>query len=126
MSRLAYTVHVAREEYGNTVAFGPDSDEIPDWAIEKIGAHAFEDGIKPELKESKSEKGDGDKGDGKGADVDPLEAYLAKTRKELEAEVAERNSGREEDALVVVEEPGNKPELAAALVADDKKVADQA
>lgn len=46
--------------------------------------------------------------------------YLKRTKTDLEDEVRRRNDdGRLEDALIVVNAPGNKPELAAALVADD-------
>jgi hypothetical protein len=41
------------------------------------------------------------------------------TKAELEAEIDRRNEGRDEADLIVVAEPGNKPELKAALAADN-------
>jgi hypothetical protein len=41
------------------------------------------------------------------------------SKADLEAEVARRNEGRAEGALVVVASPANKSELVAALKADD-------
>lgn len=40
---------------------------------------------------------------------------------DLKAMVAQRNEGREDADKIVVSEPGNKPEVLAALVADDAK-----
>lgn len=57
-------------------------------------------------------------------DPDPEPAvspYLAQRKADLEAEVEKRNFDRDpgEEAYIRVEAPGNKPELAAALEADD-------
>lgn len=38
---------------------------------------------------------------------------------DLKAEIEKRNTGREGDKKIVPAEPGNRPELVAALVADD-------
>lgn len=38
-------VHVIDDD-GVPQAFGPQ-DDLPEWAIDKIGAHCFEDGKKP-------------------------------------------------------------------------------
>lgn len=38
---------------------------------------------------------------------------------DLKAEIAKRNEGREDDKKIVPAEPGNRPEIVAALVADD-------
>jgi hypothetical protein len=43
----------------------------------------------------------------------------AASKDELLAEIASRNEGRDEPDLIVVAEPGNKPELKAALAADN-------
>jgi hypothetical protein len=45
--------------------------------------------------------------------------YSGKSKPELEDEVKRRNEGR--DKPIEVKAPGNKPDLIAALVADDKK-----
>lgn len=45
--------------------------------------------------------------------------YLERRKAELEAEVSKRNADRDEGDQIVVASPGNKPELAAALEADD-------
>lgn len=45
--------------------------------------------------------------------------YESATKEQLEAEIAKRNQGREDDDLIEVEGRGNKPDLVAALVADD-------
>ena len=49
----------------------------------------------------------------------PLDDF---TKAELEAEIEKRNEGRQDDAKVVAEGP-NKPELLAALKADDERLA---
>lgn len=41
-------VHVT-DEAGLPAVFSPD-DELPAWALDKIGAHAFENGEKPKPK----------------------------------------------------------------------------
>lgn len=38
---------------------------------------------------------------------------------DLKEEIAERNEGRDEDAKIVPAAPGHRPELIAALIADD-------
>lgn len=48
--------------------------------------------------------------------VDP---YEGKSNKDLKAEVDRRNDSRSADAYIQVELPGNKPQLLAALQADD-------
>lgn len=55
-------------------------------------------------------------------DDDQGEDYYSRTVAELRAEVERRNGERgEDDEPVTVEEPGNKPELVAALEADDER-----
>jgi hypothetical protein len=52
--------------------------------------------------------------------ADPPAFDVEKASKdELLAEIASRNEGRDEPDLIVVAEPGNKPELKAALAADN-------
>lgn len=41
--------------------------------------------------------------------------------KDLKADIAARNEGREGDAKITPAEPGNRPEIVAALLADDAK-----
>lgn len=47
------------------------------------------------------------------------EGYDARTVAELKEAIATRNDGREEADQITVEQPGNKPQLIAALEADD-------
>lgn len=51
--------------------------------------------------------------------------YLAKSGPELKAEITARNADRDPagEAYIRVEPPGNKPEMAAALTADDQRAA---
>jgi hypothetical protein len=43
---------------------------------------------------------------------------------DLKAEIASRNEDREDDSQIVVEAPGNRPQLIAALEADDPDLED--
>lgn len=45
--------------------------------------------------------------------------YSAKSVTDLKAAIAERNAGRDDQALIKPAAPGNKPELITALEADD-------
>lgn len=47
--------------------------------------------------------------------------YEARKKDDLAQEIASRNEGRDEADLIVPAEPGNKPDLIAALEADDQK-----
>jgi hypothetical protein len=47
--------------------------------------------------------------------------YKGVSVKDLKAEIDKRNEGREDDAKVAPAEPGNRPEIVAALIADDGK-----
>ncbi len=55
--------------------------------------------------------------------VDP---YKGKSVDDLKAELASRNEGRADEDKIVPAEPGNKPEVLAALKADDDKQAAKA
>lgn len=48
------------------------------------------------------------------------EPYKGVTVPDLKAEIDTRNEGREDTAKIAVAEPGNRPEIVAALVADDE------
>lgn len=48
-------------------------------------------------------------------------AYEGVNVTELKKLIAERNKGRESDAKITPAEPGNRPEIVAALLADDAK-----
>lgn len=56
--------------------------------------------------------------------VAPVETAASKYEgvsvNDLKAEIAKRNEGRDEDKKIVPAEPGNRAELVAALIADDK------
>ncbi|NUO57317.1 MAG: hypothetical protein HOV78_11675 [Hamadaea sp.] len=104
---LAHYVTVA-DEKGEQHTFGPDSD-VPAWASKAItNPAAWADGDVDQVDGSE----DGGEGDG----PKPYSKWL---KADLEAEVDRRNEGREDDDLIEVDEPGNKPELVAALEADD-------
>ena len=102
---LKETVWVKGEDGVNYVAFGPDSEELPDWAAEQIGDHAFEDGQRPDS------SGDGD-------------PYKGVLKADLEDEVAKRNAERSEDDQIEVGGTGKVSDLLKALKADDKAHAD--
>lgn len=102
MGALQYTVYVTDPTTREPVPFGPDSEDIPDWALEQMGDHCFVDGERPDA-----------------ADSGEAGGYSRMKKAELEAEVANRNEDRDEDAQIVVEGKGNVPDLIAALEADD-------
>lgn len=52
---------------------------------------------------------------------DAPQGYSSQGKADLEAEVAKRNEGRDDADLIVVGGKGNKPDLIAALEADDEK-----
>lgn len=58
-----------------------------------------------------------------GTTPDPIDegVYKGVNVPELKAELAKRNEGREGDAVITPAEPGNRPEIVAALLADDEK-----
>jgi hypothetical protein len=70
-----------------------EGQPLPDWADDQVGDHLVTG------RGSKPPKGP--------------------TIAELQAEIDKRNEGREDDNKIVPEAPGNKPELIAALEADD-------
>lgn len=53
--------------------------------------------------------------------ADQTDPYKAFSLEDAKAELAKRNEGRDEDSKIVPKAPGNKPEILAALVADDAK-----
>ncbi|WP_193596077.1 hypothetical protein [Microbacterium sp. YJN-G] len=55
-----------------------------------------------------------------GSDVDEG-AYKGTSVADLKAEIEKRNEGRGDDAKIVPAEPGNRPQIVAALIADDSK-----
>lgn len=95
------TVWVRPEKGGIEMVPFAEGDEVPDWAAKQMGDHCFT-GV-----------GDDDQ-------VGDQQVPYSKWKKDdLQAEVARRNEGREDADLIEVEAPGNKPELVAALEADD-------
>lgn len=48
------------------------------------------------------------------------EPYKGVTVADLKVDLDKRNEGREDDKKIVPAEPGNRPEIVAALVADDE------
>lgn len=108
------------DEHGELHEFGP-GDNVPGWAREAITNPSAwgEEPVSPRQAArvaddaASDEDTDGPEGDGEDR------SYSAWTKPELESEVARRNEGRDEDDLIEVEGKGNKPDLVAALEADD-------
>ncbi|UFU03442.1 hypothetical protein LQF12_02190 [Ruania suaedae] len=48
-------------------------------------------------------------------------AYKGVSVAHLKAEIEKRNDGREDEMKVVPAEPGNRPQIVAALIADDEQ-----
>lgn len=51
--------------------------------------------------------------------ADQTDPYKAFSLEDAKTELAKRNEGRADDSKIVPAAPGNKPEILAALVADD-------
>jgi hypothetical protein len=114
MAKLAYYVHV-EDDKGEPHVFGPE-DTVPNWAAKKItNDSAWVDG--------EADSGSGDTSEESGVGDEPV-PYAKRKKADLEAEVASRNEGREDDDLIVVEGKGTVADLAAALEADDAAQAD--
>lgn len=47
--------------------------------------------------------------------------YKSVNVKDLKAEIEKRNEGREGDAVITPAEPGHRPQIVSALLADDNK-----
>jgi len=103
MGQLAYTVYVKDPKTNEDVAYGPDSDDIPGWALKQMGDHCFEDGQKTDSDD----------------EPDGQVAYSKQNVPDLEAEIERRNNDRADDDQIVVGGKGNKADLVAALEADD-------
>lgn len=98
MPKLASFVHVQDPEHGFAV-LGPD-DEVPDWAL----PHLTNPKAWAEPPANLAEKG-----------------YESLKVDDLKDEIARRNKRRVESDRIEVGGAGNKPDLIAALVADDDK-----
>lgn len=101
--QLKYTVVVRHPDTLEATALIAGS-EVPDWASDLVHTDSLE----------------GASSDG---DADKEKPYAKRKKGELEALVAERNEGREDDDLIVVEGKGTVADLAAALEADDASTA---
>ena len=100
--KLAYFVTVV-DDNGDQHTYGPE-DTVPGWAAKAItNPSAWAD-------DAAVEADDSDEGD---------KPYDEWSKAELEDEITRRNEGRADDGLIVVEGKGNKPDLVAALEADD-------
>lgn len=103
--KLRYTV-VVRDPDGAAVAL-KQGESVPDWASDLVHADDLEGG-------------DPVGGDPDGGSNEPPKEP---TNAELEAEIASRNEGRDEaDRIVPLSK--KKPDLMAALAADDAKQAE--
>lgn len=80
--------------------------ELPEWAV---------DLVHPDNVDGATSKSDGGSSTPTG--------WSSKTKPELESEVESRNADRDDDAKIVVAGKGNKPDLVAALEADDAAIA---
>ena len=125
---LNATVWVKDQDGVNYVAFGPDSEELPDWAAEQIGDHAFEGGSRPSPKASKSGGGKKAKKAAKASQAPPSGSeggdeagkYADLDYNALQAAVAERNGAREDEATHIKPASRKAADLRSALEADDE------
>ena len=104
--KLAFHVTVA-DPKGEQHTFGPDST-LPDWARKAITNPSAWDG------DDAAEPSGGDGADGDG----PVD-YSKMRVEDLQKEIDRRNADRSEDGQIEVGGKGNKPDLVAALEADD-------
>ncbi|MFE7198508.1 hypothetical protein [Microbacterium oxydans] len=97
---------------GNRVAqFVQRGDLVPGGVAEEQLEHLVSRGlIKAVEVEEPEEEETFDEGVYKGVNV-----------KDLKADLAARNEGREGDAVIIPAEPGHRPQIVAALLADDNK-----
>lgn len=102
---LAFTV-VVHDDKGAPHVFVRGATDVPAWAAKKI--------TNPDAWVGGDAGGSADAG----GDDEP-KPYSEWLKADLEAEVDRRNEGRSDDGLIEVEAPGNKPDLIAALEADD-------
>lgn len=107
-SALAFRVFVS-DESGEMRDFsaGTSKSDMPAWAVKAITNPKAWDDYDPDA------IGEEDDGDGE------PQSYAKWKKPDLEAEIAKRNEARDADDHIVPDEPGNKPELIAALEADD-------
>ncbi|WP_270366148.1 hypothetical protein [Microbacterium algeriense] len=97
---------------GNRVAqFVQRGDLVPGGVADEQLEHLVSRGLIEAVEvEEPEEPGEVDEG-----------AYKRVSVADLKAEIEKRNDGREDDAKIVPAEPGQRPQLVAALLADDKK-----
>lgn len=106
---LVATVHVP-DETNTYVAFSP-GDDVPEWALKKMGAHCFEDRIHPLQGSAEDKEEDG---------------WASRSLDELKGEVENRNADRDEEDRIVVGGRKNKHDYVAAIEADDADQAESA
>lgn len=121
MAKLAYHVPV-EDEHGEIHIFGPD-DALPAWAAKKITNPSAWDGDEVPAAVAKASASAADSGsqgavDSGSGDSD-TKPYAKWKKADLEAEVARRNEGRDDDDVIEVEGAGTVADLAAALDGDD-------
>lgn len=117
--KLAATVHIDGTVYkaGTTV----DADVAKKITNPKAwGESSASEGAKSEPQSEPQSGSDPQSGSADGGTSDDSK-YASMSKAELEAEVAKRNEGRDEADQIAVEGRGNKPDLLAALKADDNK-----
>lgn len=79
------------------------------------------DRLNPEAPASEETTDDAGDGESEGGSSEAPEPYKGVTVPDLKSEIEKRNEGREDADKISPAEPGNRPELVAALVADDAK-----
>lgn len=80
MSTLVSHVHVY-DDVDVPHIFGPD-DDVPEWALSKMGAHCFEDGVHPhDAKSDTRAAGQEPSRNGKGSGIDAWVAFAEENGK---------------------------------------------
>ncbi|GAA1436322.1 hypothetical protein GCM10009616_35810 [Microlunatus lacustris] len=111
MSGLKYTLVVNHPESLTPVALLV-GEPVPSWAEGMVRADDYEDSSEaPAAVQGQPDIGDGGE--------DQPEPYKGVTIPQLKAEIEKRNESRSEGELIPSD--GNRPDLVAALVADDSK-----
>lgn len=88
-------------------------DIVPNGVIESQLEHLVDRGlIEVEEIEDAEDAGSEDIDEG---------VYKGVSVKDLKADLAKRNEGREGEAVITPAEPGHRPQIVAALLADDNK-----
>lgn len=125
--QLTHRVWVVNPKDGELVEFAAGV-AVPAWAAKAIAnpnVFAEDDGdeVDEQAQDDTGSDGDTDPAAGDGddsGDDDGGSGYGAMTKPDLATAIEARNEGRDDKDLIVVGGKGNKPDLIAALEADDQ------